>query len=186
MDTYEAKVLLEDSVRCLARMMDQIRLRETEKAMGCDEPMQDHLAECTWAQTPYEGTDFEDCLKYLKNLYKGFKTASDHEIKMGRTFNPGDIELGHICDMVWGFIGHSFPEKLVMCAREIDQVAKKLLKAKGHYIKSDNMCNQVVTDFLKDACDIIEKHGFKDWEDGEYSIQMGYLEAWMKRQYWEK
>ena len=177
---------MEDSVRCLARMMDQIRIRETEKAMGDDEPMQDHLAECTWALSPYEGTDFEDCLKYLERLHDGLQTASEHHIKKERLFSLANWEVGDICDMVMGFIGHGFPEKLVMCAREIDQVAKKLLKAKGHYMKSDKMCDQVVEDFLKDACDIINKHGFKDWEDGKYSIQLGYLEAWMKRQYWEK
>lgn len=41
MDTYEAKKLLADSLRCLARSMDQIRLRELEKVMGDDEPMQE-------------------------------------------------------------------------------------------------------------------------------------------------
>ena len=34
MDTYEAKKILADSLRCLARSMDQIRLRELEKVSG--------------------------------------------------------------------------------------------------------------------------------------------------------
>ena len=34
MNTYEAKVLLEDSVRCVARCMDQIRHGECGKVMG--------------------------------------------------------------------------------------------------------------------------------------------------------
>ena len=28
---------------------------------------------------------------------------------------------------------------------------------------------------------IMEKHGFKDWKDGEYSLSMGYLASWMQR-----
>ena len=53
MDTFEAKNLLEESVRCVARMMEQIRLRECEKVMGLDEPMQDHLAQCSQTFAPY-------------------------------------------------------------------------------------------------------------------------------------
>ena len=52
MNTYEAKVLLRQSLICLAMSMEQIRLRETEKCMGYDEPMQDHLAQCTTTKTP--------------------------------------------------------------------------------------------------------------------------------------
>lgn len=74
MDTYEAKVLMEDSVRCLARMMEQIRLREIGKVVGDDEPMQDHLAQCVSPVPPYEGMSFEDCMEYLKDLHDDVKS----------------------------------------------------------------------------------------------------------------
>lgn len=186
MDTYEAKVLLEDSVRCLARMMDQIRLRELEKCVGWNEPMQDHLAQCVSPCHPYEGSDFKECLEYLKDLHKGFKTASDHEIKMGRTFKPGNIELGQICDMAWGFIGHGFPEKLVACAKEIEELALQVLPQGKNRTKSDKVCQDMLKAFCSKAASIIEKYGYKDWSEGDYSIQLGYLSAWMYRKYWEK
>ena len=46
MDCYELKELLAESVRNLARTMDQVRLRELENCAGKDEPMQDHLSIC--------------------------------------------------------------------------------------------------------------------------------------------
>ena len=62
MNTYEAKVLLANSLRCLVMSMEQIRLREIEKVVGREEPMQDHLAQCTCGvSTPYEGSSVENC-----------------------------------------------------------------------------------------------------------------------------
>ena len=43
MNTYEAKELLANSLRCLAMSMEQIRLREIEKVVGREEPMQDGM-----------------------------------------------------------------------------------------------------------------------------------------------
>ena len=56
MNTYEAKKLLLQSLRCLAMSMEQIRQRETEKVMGDDEPMQDHLALDGRARINYPST----------------------------------------------------------------------------------------------------------------------------------
>lgn len=184
MDTYEAKVLMEDSVRCLARMMEQIRLREIGKVVGDDEPMQDHLAQCVSPVPPYEGMSFEDCMEYLKDLHDGFKEASDHEIKMGRTFSPAEIELGHICDMVMGFIGHGFPDELIACAHEIKNLVPARLPAKDLYVKSDTMCKHVVAHLQKEAETIIKKHGYKTWADGDYSLPLVYLSTWFRKQYW--
>lgn len=186
MDTYEAKELLADSLRCLARSMEQIRLREIEKVVGEDEVMQDHLAECTWAHVPYDGMSVDDCCDYLKRLYKGFDEASKHEIKMERKFNMAEYDVAHICDMVNTFIGHGFPDELVACAREIEKLAKHTLPAKDLYVKSDTMCGHVVNSFLKRAEEIIEKHHYKNWKKGDYSLSLGYLGAWMKRLYWNQ
>lgn len=185
MDTYEAKELMEDSLRCLARMMEQIRLREIEKVVGYDEPMQDHLAQCTLNVTPYESMDFEKCLEYLKDLHQGFKEAAEHEIKLETKFSVAELELGHICDMVMGFIGHGFPDDLVACAQEIDQVVKEVLPRGKSYIKSDEGCKKMLEVFVPKAKDIIEKHGYKTWADGAYSLPLGYLTAWICREYWE-
>lgn len=186
MDTYEAKELLEDSVRCLARMMEQIRLREIEKVIIYDdEPMQDHLAQCVSPVPPYEDMDFDKCLEYIKDLHQGFKEASDHEIKLERLFAPENHEVGHICDMVMGFIGHGFSDNLVACAQEINLVAKEALPRGRNYVKSEKGCQKMMEAFVKKAKDIIEKHGYKTWGDGTYSLPLGYLGAWMRRQYWE-
>ena len=185
MNTYEAKILLMQSLRCLAMSMEQIRLREIEKVVGDDEPMQDHLAQCTAAKTPYEGSSVEDCCEYLKDLYKGFEEASDHEIEIERKFDFADFDVAHICDMIIGFIGHGFSENLIRCAREIDEQVYKTLPAKDLYVKSDQMCDHVVASFLKKAEKVIEKHGYKNWKTSEYSLPLGYLGAWMRRKYWE-
>ena len=184
MDTYEAKNLLADSLRCLCRSMEQIRLRECQKCVGYDEPMQDHLAECTHARVLHEETSVEKCLEYLGLLYKGFDEASDHTIKMERTFNLASFEVAHICDMVFGMIGHGFPKELVACATEIHDLFKKKMRALGHYTKSEEGCEKLIDDFIPKAEEIIDKHGYKNWKDGEYSLPIGYLASWTQRKYY--
>lgn len=184
MNTFEAKNLLVNSLRCLAMSMEQIRLREIEKVEGDDEPMQDHLAECTCCLTPYEGSSIEDCCKYLQNLYKGFKEASDHEIKLERTFNLADYDIAHLCDIVRGFIGHGFHDDLVACATEIAGIYKKALQALGHYVQSEKGCDQFVGDILPQAIEIIKKHKLMYWKEGDYSVTIGYLVSWLKKKYW--
>ena len=39
--------------------------------------------------------------------------------------------------------------------------------------------------FQKEAMTIIEKYGYKTWQDGMYSLPLGYLQSWMEREYWE-
>ena len=186
MNTYEAKVLLRQSLVCLAMSMEQIRIRETEKCMGYDEPMQDHLAQCTTTKTPYEMSSVEDCCEYLNSLYKGFEEASNHEILMEKKFEMADFDVAHICDMVMGYIGHGFPDNLVDCAREINDVADELLPPYSKYIQNDKGCKKLLSLFLKKTDEIIKKHHLQTWNDGEYSLPLGYLHDWMRRRYWEK
>ena len=185
MDTYEAKNLLAESLMCLARSMEQIRLRETEKCVGFDEPMQDHLAQCTHNRHPHEYSTVKECLEYLELLYKGFKTASDHEILLEKRFKLAELETGQICDMIMGFIGHGFPDDLVACAKEVKELSEKFLSHKDYRMKSDESCRIVVGGFLKAASEVIEKHGYKTWEYGTYSLPLAYLGSWMVRKYWE-
>lgn len=185
MDTFEAKNLLEESVRCVARTMEQIRLREIEKIEGYDEPMQDHLAECTWAEVPHDETSFEDCLKYLERLHEGLIKAYEHERQSCITAdkNNGDYDMVHICDMVMGMIGHGFPDYLVECAKEINTVVKKNFPS-GNYIQSDKGCSKLLEKIIPQAADIIKKHHLQTWRDGDYSLPLGYLQSWIARRYW--
>ena len=184
MNTYEAKVLLENSLRCLAISMEQIRLREIDKVVGREEPMQDYLAECTRCIQPYQETSAEDCLNYLKNLYRGFCEASDHTDQIEGKFSVDEYELGNVCDMIMGHIEHDFPDNLVECAREIYKLAINVMPAKDLYAKSKSLCEHVVASFEKQAAKIIEDHGCKTWNDGEYSLPLSYLGSWMERVYW--
>ena len=187
MDTYEAKNLLEDSVRCVARMMDQIKHRETEKVMGWDEPMQDHLAQCTWTIEPYESSNFEDCIEHLQRLHKGFTEAYEHEslaCDVARK-NNGDYDMVHIADMVMGFIGHGYPDRLVECAKEISAYVKKIFPS-GEYVPSEKGCDRLISKFIPKAEEIIKKHHLQTWDDGCYSLPLGYLFSWMKSKYWRK
>ena len=185
MDTYEAKKLLADSLRCLTRSMDQIRLRELEKVMGDDEPMQDHLAQCT-NYTPYEHSSVKDCCDYLLRLYKGFKEASDHEILMERKFGLAELEVGHVCDLIMGYIGHGFPDELVACAREVPGVAKELLPTGRSVFRSKDAYKKSLGLFFDRILPITKKHGYDITKDKSYSLPVGYLASWFERQYWEK
>ena len=189
MDTYEAKELLADSLRCLCRSMEQIRLREIGKVVGYDEPMQDHLAECTHAIVPYEDSSVEVCLEYLKLLYKGFTDAYEHEhiSNIVAMKNKDSFYVTHICDMVRSFIGHGFPDNLVACAREINDLLMKLYNPYDKTrIKSEKDYKKLMEKFIPKTVEIIKKYNEQMWNDGEYSLTMGYLEAWMYRLYWEK
>ena len=187
MDTFEARELLDESVCCLARMMDQIRLRETEKVMGWDEPMQDHLAQCTWAHAPYEGDSFEDCIEYLQRLRKGFIEAYEHESKAEDVAakNGRNYDITHICDMVMGGIFHNFPDDLVECAKEISKVADSILPPGKVYKKNDKHCNRLLGRFISKAEKIIKDHDQQYWEEGRFSLPLAYLVSWMERRYWK-
>ena len=188
MDTYEAKELLANSLRCLAISMEQIRLREIGKVVGREEPMQDHLAECTWGVRPYESMDVDECLKYLRRLYKGLSQAADHERKTDYIVmtTKCDVSIIQIADMVFGMIGHDFPEDLLACAKEINEVYKKLLPSGKKYNPTKYGCEKVVEKFLNQAEAIIKKYHLNTWKDGRFSLPMGYLQSWMENKYWKR
>lgn len=181
MDTYEAKELLANSIRCLAMSMEQIRLRETEKCVDLDEPMQDHLAQCTHSRVPYECTSVEDCCKYLLDLYKGFKEAADHTILKEEIGSERVWEVCDIADMVMGMIGHGFSDNLMNCAEEIYQLAEKLVPSYQKSVKSEEECKRVLKEFVTETEQIIINHHLQTWNDGTYSLPLGYLHDWMKR-----
>ena len=186
MDTFEAKNLLADSLRCLARNMEQIRLREIDKVRDDDEPMQDFLAECCCTLRPHEGSSAEDCIKYLDRLYKGFQEASEHTILMNRKYESAELDKAHLCDIIFGGIGHGFPKKLMRCASKVNDLANELIAERKNCRKSNKMRDRVVGSFVTRAEKMIDKYGYKDWEDGHYSLSLGYLASWMQRKYWNE
>lgn len=187
MELYEAKAILGTSLRCLAMSMEEIRKREIDMVRGQDEPMQDHLAECTWGVRPYESMDVDECLKYLRRLYKGLCQAAEHERKADYIVmtTKCDVSVIQIADMVFGMIGHDFPEDLLACATEINEVYKKLLPSGKKYNPTEFGCEKVVEKFLNQAEAIIKKYHLDTWRDGRISLPMGYLQAWMERKYWK-
>ena len=105
---------------------------------------------------------------------------------MNRNYAFAERDKAHLCDMIFGGIGHGFPKKLMQCASEVNDLAKDLIP-EGHACpKTKSMCKYVVRTFLTRAEKIIEKHGYKDWEDGHYSLPLGYLGSWMQRKYWDE
>ena len=185
MDCYEAKELLADGLRCLARSMAQIKAREVEKCVGVDEPMQDHLAECTHSIRPYEESSVEDCCKYLQLLYKGFDEACEHEILRDKMYNFADYVEADIADMVMGCITHRFPADLCVCASEIRDVADKLVPEYGKHETSETDYDKKITKFLTECEKIIEHYNLRTWEKGTYSLPLGYLANWFSRRYWK-
>ena len=182
----EALMALRLELSSLCMLMESVRQEQIDKVAGEYLPMQDHLAQCTSTKVPYEMSSVEDCCEYLKRLYKGFEEASNHEIQMEKKFKMADFDVAHICDMVMGYIGHYFPEDLVECAREIDDVANELLPPFSKHIQNDKGCKKLLGLFLKKADEIIKRHHLQTWKDGEYSLPLGYLHDWMRRRYWEK
>lgn len=185
MDCYEAKELLADGLRCLARSMAQIKAREVEKCVGVDEPMQDHLAECTHSIRPYEESSVEDCCQYLQLLYKGFDEAFEHEHLKCEKFAFADLDEADIADMVMGFINHRFPDDLCACAKEIRVIADKLVSPYGKHKTSETDYTKKVNKFISECDRIIEKHHLRTWGKGDYSLPLGYLESWFSRRYWK-
>ncbi len=177
--------LLIESLRCLVKVMEQNLIREHRKCVDHDEPKQDHIAMCL-GRGPHECSNVDDCLDRLYRLNRGFEELCEHENLMHRKFKPDELEVAHICDMIYAGIGHGFPDDLVACARELYDVAKRALPAKALYSKSDTLCDHVVKYFQKRADEVIDKHGCKTWLDGMYSLPLAYLGNWMKKFYWNE
>lgn len=181
MEYIEAKELLENSVRCVAMSMEQVRRRLIEQVVGKDEPMQDHLAECTWAIQPYESSSMEDCLKYLEHLYDGLNHAAEHDdVVNNQELYVNDVAL--IADMLRGFTLSKYPDYLLDCARDVSDDAQILLRKYAREKTEENrrIC---VTSFLEDVQEIAEDHGVKLHEEGRFSLPLAYLHDWMCREY---
>lgn len=183
MEYIEAKELLENSVRCVAMAMEQIRHRMIDYVMERNEPMQDHLAECSWAIHPYEGSTMKDCLDYLRHLHDGLTKAAEHDREVNtKGLYTNDVAL--IADMLRGFICTKYPDYLLECARDVSAEARLLLLAYGRKKRSEDNRKKMLTEFMTKVKTLAEKHGV-DLQNsrGQFSLPLAYLQAWMYRKY---
>lgn len=181
MEYIEAKGLLENSVRCVAMSMEQIRHRLIDRVMGKDEPMQDHLAECTWAIQPYEFSSVKECLEYLGHLYDGLSYAAKHDDAVNKQeLYQNNVAL--IADMLRGFTLSKYPEYLLNCARDVSDDAGVLLRKYASEKTEENRM-ACVTSFLQDVKDMAEDYGVNLHEEGKFSLPLAYLHDWMCREF---
>ena len=181
MEYIEAKELLENSVRCVAISMEQIRRRLLDQVVGRDEPMQDHLAECTWAIQPYEWSSMEDCLKYLEHLYDGLKHAAEHDDVVNRQeLYINNVAL--IADMLRGFTLSKYPDYLLNCARDVSDNAQTLLR-KYASVKTEKNRRKCITLFLNDVKERAKEYGVNLNVEGNFSLPLAYLHDWMCREF---
>ena len=183
MEYIEAKELLENSVRCVAMAMEQIRHRMIDYVMERNEPMQDHLAECSWAIHPYEGSTMKDCLDYLRHLHDGLTKAAEHDREVNtKGLYTNDVAL--IADMLRGFICTKYPDYLLECARDVSAEARLLLLAYGRKKRSEDNRKKMLTEFMTKVKALAEKQGVDlQNRDGQFSLPLAYLQAWMYRKY---
>ena len=161
--------------------LEKLRNQEIDKVMNIYPPMQDHLAECTWATVPYEDWDVKKCLQYLKRLHDGLTQAYEHgqlAIKKGL---DEDFNVVIIADMLWGHIYNNFPDNLVDCAREVWDLVKKMTPEKAE--KSKEKCLEWQRSVMKEIKPICDKHEVDFPIDKEWTIQEGYMMSWLGNLY---
>ena len=174
---------IEMNIRSLCMMLDVVRKEQLNKVAADDWlPMQDHFAECVPGLPIHESSSVKSCLEYLKTLYKGLKDALEHY----KSANEKDLILEpdviQIVDMLWGYIGHGFPDDYVACARECYEAYKKLPPDPTEEKNDENQlkwARQVMTAFEP----IIKKHDVNLDFEGEWTLNEGYLMEWLRRKY---
>ena len=171
------------NLRSTCMMLEVVRNEQLDKAIYYDHlPMQDHLAQCVPTKTIYEESSIEDCLEYLGQLYKGLKEASDH-VKRAYNITPiSQPEVADFVDMLWGFIGHKFPDNYVACAKECCGVYERL-QPKYRGVKSDKKRQEWQREVMIEIDKICKKHKVKFTIDGEWTLSEGYLMEWLCRKY---
>lgn len=159
-------------------MLEEVRRREVFKVMGEYQPMQDHLAECTWAQTPDLGWDVEKCLKYLASLHEGLQDAFLHGQMASKKGLDKDFDVAIIADMLKGGINHNYPDNLVNCAKEVNELVKKMTPKVAKKGNENRLgWQRKVMREIKNICD---KYNIDFPIYGRWTIQEGYMMEWLK------
>jgi hypothetical protein len=164
--------------------MERLRKKEIEKVMDIYPPMQDHLAECTWARVPYEEWDVGKCLQYLKRLHEGLKQAFEHGQLAIEKGLEGDFAVAIIADMLWGDIYNNYPDNLVNCAREVWEQIKKMIPEKAE--NSKEKCFEWQRSVIKEIKPICDKYEVDFPIDKEWTIQEGYMLSWIQNIYYNE
>ena len=177
---------IEMNLRSTCMMLEAVRNNQVEKAVEYDWlPMQDHLAQCVTTGTIYDRSSVEDCLEYLGQLYKGLSEAMKHYKNGWHKVGMTEPEVTHMTDMLYGFIGHSFADNYVSCAREC-------IKAYEHTPidpdeeKNDANFNKWRRTVLDKFDAILKRHEIDITNNGEWSIREAYLVEWLGRKYWKE
>jgi len=182
----EAILAMEMNLRSTCMMLEAVRNNQVEKAVDLDWlPMQDHLAQCVTTRTIDECSTAEDCLKYLEQLYKGLTEAMEHYENANEKVGSINLEVAQFVDMLMGYIGHSFPENYVECARECLDAYEQM--------PIDSVEDKCVDNFiswrrkvLNKFDDILKKHNIDITNKGDWSICEAYLVEWLGRKYWKE
>ena len=125
----------------------------------------------------------KDCLDYLRHLHDGLTKAAEHDREVNtKGLYTNDVAL--IADMLRGFICTKYPDYLLECARDVSAEARLLLLAYGRKKRSEDNRKKMLTEFMTKVKTLAEKHGVDlQNRDGQFSLPLAYLQAWMYRKY---
>ena len=179
----EALMALRQGLSSLCVLMESVRQEQIEKVAGDYLPMQDHLAECTYASTPQLEWSVEESLEYLGRLYKGLKESFDHGQLAAKKGLDWEFEVAIIADMLWGSIYNNYPDYLLACAREVWEKVQKMPPPKVKITDKKRLKWQRAV--MKEVAKICDKHGVDLPIGGEWTIQEGYMMEWLLKQYFE-
>lgn len=158
-------------------MLEVVLDKEIDKVAGEYLPMQDHLAECTWAKHPNLNWGVKECLDYLEKLYGGLSQAFIHgQLAKSKGLGP-DFEIAKIADMLWGSIYNEYPDDLVNCAKEVRDKVKEMTPKKAK--NTSEACFEWKKKVLKEIKKICDKYEIDFPIYREWTIQEGYIVEWL-------
>ena len=124
-------------------------------------------------------SDIAQCNDYV---ITGIHTLEEAERHKQQAIQLGiDRECGSIVDSLCGTLMHDYPEQMVACAKELQQLSTSLLpKDRASMSRKKRQDWRFAT---LDACDpILKKYGI-DLDTKEYNISMNYIMDWLDLKY---
>ncbi len=177
MDVNEAKKLFDNSLRCLAISMNQIRYATANDYINYNQPLFDHLEYCTRID-PGELSDSETCLRFLNILNSALDKAVEHEAIIEE--DDTNESLYMVSDMIAGHICIEYPQNLLTCAKDVMNLSSYLINKYSTREKTKDLDNEVLDEFLDNVSDILVGYGYEK-ASKKTSDQMRYLNFWMSR-----
>ncbi len=177
MDVNEAKKLFDNSLRCLAISMNQIRYATANVYINYSQPLFDHLEYCTRID-PGELSDSETCLRFLNVLNSALDKAVKHEAIIEE--DDTNERLYMVADMIAGHICIEYPQNLLTCAKAVMNLSSFILDKYRPREKTKDLDDEILDDFLDNVSDLLVGFGYEK-ASKKTSDQMRYLYAWMER-----